>query len=432
VSTYYKKWHFWIGITLAVCVGLGLAVIHGVYQGRGFEKNLISELSVRRERLENLARRRELVTLPLESARGSHIGVSNAAGVLTAFAIKEAWVDALWVYAAATPQRILVVRRPDASGRGDELTELEKRHAAAPPPESGQWLSSRSQTWLLMRIEVPGLFSTAGWLYALADPWASGAHKLFPLSVVARADDGAFLNIPWPGGGGYWGIAGDGLTILRRIDISGKPVFLRVGFPWIWILSAIVLLSLAWFLGAPRLRGWQVGPKRGKGHKDKALGTHVAQVVSQEMAPALRRMQKEVQTLVRRISRDEVQRRFGGEGFRNLRELSERSAAKTEDEIKAEEALYANMVLPEGKKTALIKDPNIPTEIVFDFDIGDLITDAPFDAEAAAAQAREAEAAKGTEDYSEGKTKMVDDGAEKKVVFDDTLHGRFDEIEKGI
>jgi len=429
VSTFYRSRFFWISVALTVFAGLGAAVIHAVTQGRAFEKVLVGELSARRGRLEDLARRREIVTLPLEAARGSSLGVSNANQVLSAFLAKEGWVDALWVYPASGPQRILALRRPDSSGRGEELTDLEKRHGAALPPENGFWLSSKSQTWLLMRIEVPGLFSTAGWLYALADPWANGVHKLFPLSVVTRAEEGAMVSAPWPGGGGFWGMAGDGFVTMRRIVISGKPVYLRLRIPWPWFLGVIALLSAALLLGSPKVHGWHRRPPRKKGHKDRALGTHVAQVVSQEMGPALRRMQREVQTLVRRISRDEVERRYGGDGFRNLRDYTERTAAKTPEELKAEEALYAGMKLPEGKKTALIKDPNVPTEIVFDFDIGDLITDAPFDAEAAAVEA--AEAARSTEDYSEGKTKMVEDGAEKKLVFDDTLLGRFDEIDTG-
>lgn len=165
--------------------------------------------------------------------------------------------------------------------------------------------------------------------------------------------------------------------------------------------------------------------------KAGALGTEVAQVVSQEMGPALRRMQREVHTLVRRMTRDEVQRRFSGSGFRNLQEVYEKRAARTPEELEAEKALLAGITLPDGKKTALIEDPTIAKEVVFDFDLGDRILEVPFDAEAAAEEARLEKESKGKDDFAEGKTKLVEDDTEKRVVFDDTLSGKFDEIETG-
>lgn len=416
-----KRRHRLRRILSGLVLALMAFAVWGAWAGRSaatrFTKDVVADLVARTARLEKLSLRPEMVTLPFDAVRGSREGLERSTTYLKGWTEKEPWVDAVWVQGADGARVFSFARNPT----NEVLAALEKTNAAAFAGAVPPWVQVKGHSVLIIQQEIPSLFGSLGRILVLCLPWREAG--LLSRSVLPDpAKAGLDLQIAWPGLPLHQGIGAGGWHNLYGVSFSGRQVWVDTVLPLWWLpIFALVFMALVWLI--PDRRGRGMGKTAAPVLAPRSTGG------IQEVAPTLRHMQRNMEGILRRLNRGDLERRLGGQGYRHLQAGGGVQVEKSAEELAREDALYANIKLPEGKKTALIEDPTVPVEIVFDFDLGERFDEVVFDFAAAAAEKEKEKNDPHKDDFAEGKTKLVEDGEPSRIAFDDKLAGNLDEID---
>lgn len=400
------------------------ALLSTFEESRDIQNELSQSLRSAKSDLEILARRSEILTLPFRSSLGEK--PEETAQVLRETA--EGQPMMLWLWVASLDGKTLY-----ATGGRTQSASLFKTNVALQQAlltnRDGKWYEVGGKSFLAVESEVRGLFQNAvARIVALADPWrleTGGTFKSFSVSVSPA---GSFIiPISLPGFHQAFGFGSEGIVYSQEFKAAGRTFYLVEKMSWgafalVAALFEILFVLILWMFRSLRQNLHSLSST--KVSREEILSNDIAVLVNEEMTPVLRQVQFDLKKLIRRLS---VEKEVAG--VRDLREVNSTEKSKTEEELKKEEEMYALIELPDGKKTALFEDPGVRKEIVYDFELDDHLTELRVDLAALEKEKEEEKAAPG--EFEEGKTKLVEDGEAKEIVWEKDLPLTYEEIPYG-
>lgn len=397
------------------------ALLSTFEESRDIQNELNQSLRLAKSDLDILARRSEILTLPFRSSLGEK--PEDTSKILRETAEAQPMMRWLWV---ASPEGKTLF----ASGGQNQTAPLFKTNAALQNAvltnRESRWYEVGGKSLLAVESEVRGLFQNAvARIVALTDPWTLGPGNRFRAFGVSVSPAGSFvLPVPFPGFHQAFGFDGAGVVYSQEFKAAGRTFFLGEKMSWgsfalIFILFEILFAFSLWAFRSLRANLHSLSSVNVS--RQDVLSNDIAVLVNEEMAPVLKQVQLDLKKLIRRLSTEKETA-----GVRDLREVNSAEKSKTEDELKKEEEMYAKIELPDGKKTALFEDPGVRKEIVYDFDLDDKFTELRVDLAALEKEKEEEKATPG--EFEEGKTKLVEDGEAKEIVWDKDLPLSYEEI----
>ncbi|MBL8995418.1 MAG: hypothetical protein JNM63_18880 [Spirochaetia bacterium] len=400
------------------------ALLSTFEESRDIQNELSQSLRSAKSDLEILARRSEILTLPFRSSLGEK--PEDTTKILRETA--EGQPMMLWLWVASLDGKILY-----ATGGQTQAAPLFKTNASLQRElltnRDSKWYEVGGKSFLAVESEVRGLFQNAvARIVALADPWKLEPGNRFKSFRVSVSPAGSFvIPVPFPGFRQAFGFEGSGLYYSQEFKAAGRTFFLDEKMSWgsFALVFALFEIVFVFALGIFRsLRENLHSLSSNKVSREDILSNDIAVLVNEEMTPVLRQVQFDLRKLIRKLSMEKETA-----GVRDLREVHSTEKNKTEAELKQEEEMYARIELPEGKKTALFEDPGVRKEIVYDFELDDKFTELRVDLAALEKEKEEEKAAPG--EFEEGKTKLVEDGEAKQIVWDKDLPLTYEEIPYG-
>ncbi len=420
MSNLFKNPLFLLSPLLFLAVFWLYALLSTYEEARDRQNDFAQSLRLIKTDLEILSRRSEILTLPFRTSLGEK--PEDAGKILRE--MTESQRAILWIQVVSPTGNLL------AGGGQSQVADIFKTNetffSGITSNEERHWFEVNGVSLLVMESEVRGLFQNAvARIRALADPWPQPAGNAFRSFNVSAKPAGSFaVPIFLPGFHQAFGFDGKGVHYSQEFATAGKKFFLGERMTWpafltvFLIFEILFLLSLRIFLS---LRENFQSLSAGRAKREDVLSNDVAVLVNEEMTPVLRQVQFDLRKLIRRLSQEK-----DSAGVRDIHEVTSGEKSKTEEELRQEEEMYAKIELPDGKKTALIEDPGIRKEIVFDFDLDDRFTELKVDLAALQREKDEEKSAPG--EFEEGKTKLVEDGEAKAVVWDKDLPLVYEEI----
>jgi len=212
----------------------------------------------------------------------------------------------------------------------------------------------------------------------------------------------------------------DHMIHTRRADLRGEETFFNYYYEWVNLFLVFIILILgAWIANSlnrryallSRLKRRILGQK---GVEEDPFGS-----INHEIFPIMNNMKNELFNIKRYIQISKKSKTMPDD-HTNIKDTHVKGQKIDDEKISKEHEELLEKTMEEGRKSAIVDDPTIPTAFVYDFDYADSIQEY----NEKVFQVVETKEEKAQE-FTAGKTRMIDSDEEKKIVYDKSKTDNF-------